>query len=134
MRVAILPSGALLAVTASGDDEASDGLSAAARARIARAFERGAGHAVLQLGAAELDAPLTPPLAVLRDLGGASGRPGGAAPLGHRRRRIARAPGEGKGIAEDRLSAVFGIELEAAPVSAARSPSPPSPGRRTRKR
>src|SRR3989442_5200635 len=69
MRVAILPSGALLAETAPGDDEASDGLSVAARARIARAFARGPGHALLDLGATELDAPLVPPLAFLRDLG-----------------------------------------------------------------
>jgi len=69
MRVAILPSGALLADTAPGDDEASDGLSVAARARVARAFRRGPGHALLDLGATELDAALAPPLAFLRDLG-----------------------------------------------------------------
>jgi len=69
MRVAILPSGALLADTAPGDDEASDGLSVAARARVARAFGRGPGHAMLDLGATELDAALAPPLAFLRDLG-----------------------------------------------------------------
>jgi len=69
MRVAILPSGALLADTAPVDDEASDGLSVAARARVARAFGRGPGHALLDLGATELDAPLAPPLAFLRDLG-----------------------------------------------------------------
>ncbi len=69
MRVAILPSGALLADTAPGDDEASDGLSVAARARIARAFRRGPGHALLDLGATELDAALAPALAFLRDLG-----------------------------------------------------------------
>src|SRR5207247_7089160 len=69
MRVAILPSGALLADTAPGDDEASDGLSVAARARVARAFGRGPGHALLDLGATELDAALAPPLAFLRDLG-----------------------------------------------------------------
>src|SRR5207249_838267 len=65
----ILPSGALLADTAPGDDEASDGLSVAARARVARAFRRGPGHALLDLGATELDAALAPPLAFLRDLG-----------------------------------------------------------------
>src|SRR5207249_11822277 len=65
----ILPSGALLADTAPGDDEASDGLSVAARARVARAFGRGPGHALLDLGATELDAALAPPLAFLRDLG-----------------------------------------------------------------
>src|SRR5882724_6513901 len=69
MRVAILPSGALLADTAPVDDEASDGLSVAARARVARAFGRGPGHALLDLGATELDAPLVPPLAFLRDIG-----------------------------------------------------------------
>jgi superfamily II DNA or RNA helicase len=69
MRVAILPSGALFADTTPGDDEASDGLSLAARARVARAFGRGTGHALLDLGATELDAPLAPPLAFLRDLG-----------------------------------------------------------------
>ena len=69
MRVAILPSGALLADTAPVNDEASDGLSATARARVARAFGRGPGHALLDLGATELDAPLVPPLAFLRDLG-----------------------------------------------------------------
>src|SRR5258708_13057352 len=69
MRVAILPTGALLADTAPANDEASDGLSDAARARVARAFARGPGHALLDLGATELDAPLAPPLAFLRDLG-----------------------------------------------------------------
>jgi len=69
MRVAILPSGALLADPAPGDDEASDGLSSVARARLARAFARGPGHALLDLGATELDAPLPPPLAFLRDVG-----------------------------------------------------------------
>src|SRR6058998_3638418 len=69
MRVAILPSGAWFADAASSDDQASDGLSAAARVRVARAFARGSGHALLNLGATELDAPLAPPLAFLRDLG-----------------------------------------------------------------
>ncbi len=68
MRVAILPSGALLADTAAGD-EAGDGLSVAARSRVARAFGRGSGHGVLQLGAAELEAPLAPPLGFLREIG-----------------------------------------------------------------
>ena len=69
MRVAILPSGALLADTAAGEDEAGDGLSAVARARVARAFARGPGHALLDLGATELDAPLAPPLAFLSGIG-----------------------------------------------------------------
>jgi superfamily II DNA or RNA helicase len=69
MRVAILPSGALLADTAVGDDEAADGLSVAAHGRVIRAFRRGPGHGVLQLGAAELDAALSPPLAFLREIG-----------------------------------------------------------------
>jgi len=41
MRVAILPSGALRADRAPGDDEASDGLSVAARTRVTRAVARG---------------------------------------------------------------------------------------------
>jgi non-specific serine/threonine protein kinase len=69
MRAAILPSGALLVDTAPGDGEASDGLSSGARTRIARAFARGTGHGLLTLGAAELDAPLPPPCAFLRDIG-----------------------------------------------------------------
>jgi superfamily II DNA or RNA helicase len=69
MRVSILPSGALLTDAASGDDEATDGLSVAARARVLRAFTRGPGHALLDLGATELEAPLVAPLAYLRDIG-----------------------------------------------------------------
>ncbi len=69
MRVAILPSGALLLDTAPGSDATADGLSPAARARVARAFARGPGHALLDLGATELDAPLALPLAFLRDVG-----------------------------------------------------------------
>ena len=77
MRVAILPSGALLADTPLGDDETTDGLSGAARVRVARAFARGSGHALLALGATELEAPLTPPLAFLRAVlyGGSWRRP-----------------------------------------------------------
>jgi len=70
MRVVILPSGELLADSAPGsDDETADGLSASARARLLRAFARGPGHALLDLGATELDAPLAPSLAFLRELG-----------------------------------------------------------------
>jgi superfamily II DNA or RNA helicase len=69
VRVAILPSGTLLLDTAPGPHDASDGLSPSARARVARAFARGPGHAPLDLGASELDAPLAPPLAFLRDVG-----------------------------------------------------------------
>jgi non-specific serine/threonine protein kinase len=64
--VTVFPSGALL-VELAADDAA--GLSAAARARVAAAFERGGGHGLLDLGTTELDAALTPPLAFLRDLG-----------------------------------------------------------------
>src|SRR5881409_3099091 len=69
LRVAILPDGALLLDTASDPDGASDGLAPAARARVARAVERGPGHALLDLGTTELDAPLAPSLAFLRDVG-----------------------------------------------------------------
>jgi hypothetical protein len=69
VRVAVLPSGALRLDPVSGPDDAGDGLSPAARARLARAVARGAGHALLDLGATELDAPLAPTLAFLRDVG-----------------------------------------------------------------
>jgi non-specific serine/threonine protein kinase len=69
MRVAILPSGALLADPALDYDQASDGLPWTAGGRVARAFARGPGHALLALGTAEVDAPLTPPLAYLREIG-----------------------------------------------------------------
>ena len=69
IRVAILPSGALRLETTSGPDDSGDGLSPIARARLARAWERGSGHALFDLGTTELDAPLAPGLAFLRDLG-----------------------------------------------------------------
>jgi superfamily II DNA or RNA helicase len=69
MRVAILPSGGLRVDPTTADDETSDGLSAAARTRIGRAFARGPGQGLLDLGATELDAPLAPPLAFLREVG-----------------------------------------------------------------
>src|SRR2546425_2279964 len=69
MRVAILPSGALLADTAPGEDEASDGLSVAAGAGGAGALARGSGQGLLDGGGRELAAPLAPPFAFLRDLG-----------------------------------------------------------------
>jgi superfamily II DNA or RNA helicase len=69
VRVAILPSGALLLDTAPGPHDATDGLSPSARSRIARAFERGPGHALLDLGSSELEATLALPLAFLRDVG-----------------------------------------------------------------
>ena len=68
MRVAVLPSGALFLDAASASDPA-DGLTPAARNRLARAFERGPGHALLDLGATEVDAPLALELAFLRDVG-----------------------------------------------------------------
>ena len=69
LRVAILSSGAVLLDSAPDQDDADDGLPPAARSRVARAFERGAGHALLELGASQLDATPAPPLAFLRDLG-----------------------------------------------------------------
>ena len=64
--VTIFPSGALR-VDLTGDDES--GLSAAARTRVAAAFERGVGYGLLDLGTTEVDAALAPELAFLRDLG-----------------------------------------------------------------
>ncbi len=69
MRVAILPSGALLVDPVLDHDEPPDGLPDVARVRVARAFARGPGHALLDLGTAEVDAPLAPPLAFLREIG-----------------------------------------------------------------
>ena len=71
IRVAILPSGALLVEAASADDvdPSDDGLSTAARARLLAAFARGPGHGLLDLGTTELDAPLSPPVAFLREIG-----------------------------------------------------------------
>jgi non-specific serine/threonine protein kinase len=69
MRVALLPSGALLADPAPDPEATPDGLPDAARARLARAFARGPGHALLELGTAAVDAPLAPPLAYLREVG-----------------------------------------------------------------
>jgi non-specific serine/threonine protein kinase len=69
LRVAVLSSGAVLLDSAPDHDDADDGLPPAARSRVARAFARGPGHALLELGASQLDATLAPPLAFLRDLG-----------------------------------------------------------------
>src|SRR5207249_2590714 len=70
IRVAILASGALLVEAASVDDvESSDGLSSSSRTRVLSAFARGAGHGLLDLGTIELDAPLSPPVAFLREIG-----------------------------------------------------------------
>jgi len=70
LRVAVAPSGALLVdPAAEGEAGADDGLSSAARARVAAAFSRGPGHGLLDLGTTELDAPLAPPLSFLRELG-----------------------------------------------------------------
>ncbi len=69
MRVAVLPSGALLVDTAPGEDAAGDGLSSATRLRVAGAFARGPGHGLLDLGATEIEASLAPALAFLRDVG-----------------------------------------------------------------
>src|SRR5262245_2037376 len=69
LRVAILPSGAVRFDPTPGEDTAGDGLASVARARLARAAQRGTGHAILDLGATDLDAPLVPDLAFLRDVG-----------------------------------------------------------------
>ena len=65
--VTIFPSGALLVDV--GGAAGDTGLSPAARARVAAAFERGVGHGLLDLGTTELDATLSPPLGFLRDVG-----------------------------------------------------------------
>jgi len=89
LRVAILPSGALLVDIASVPDNTSDGLSGAARARVHVAFVRGVGHGLLDLGTTELDAPLSPPLAFLCDIGRAFASRLCAAPdLEERRERV----------------------------------------------
>ena len=62
--VTIFPSGAMRV-----DLDDQTGLSAAARARVAAAFERGVGYGLLDLGTTEVDTALTPELAFLRDLG-----------------------------------------------------------------
>ena len=70
VRVAVLPSGALLVDGAVADDaDQDDGLSTTARTRVLAAFARGAGHGILHLGTTELDAPLSPPLGFLREIG-----------------------------------------------------------------
>ena len=70
LRVAIVPSGSLfIDRPPTADDDTSDGLTSDARARVAAAFARGPGHGLLDLGTIELDAPLDPPLAFLRDVG-----------------------------------------------------------------
>jgi superfamily II DNA or RNA helicase len=69
LRVAILPSGALRFDATQVEDDATDGLTPTARARLTRAAEHGTGHAILDLGATELDAALAPDLAFLRDIG-----------------------------------------------------------------
>jgi len=65
--VTIFPSGALLVDVGRVDEDI--GLSAAACARVAAAFERGVGHGLLDLGATEPDAALSPALGFLRDVG-----------------------------------------------------------------
>jgi superfamily II DNA or RNA helicase len=89
LRVSILPSGALLVDIANVTDDTKDGLSGAARARVGAAFARGAGHGLLDLGTTELDAPLSPPLMFLREIGRAFATRLRAAPdLEERRERV----------------------------------------------
>jgi superfamily II DNA or RNA helicase len=64
--VIVFPSGALRVDLSAGE---ATGLSATARARVATAFERGAGHGLLDLGTTEVDTALAPDLGFLRDLG-----------------------------------------------------------------
>ena len=121
IRVAILPSGAVRFDSTPDEDTAGDGLAPALRTRLSRAAQRGAGHAVLDLGSTELDASLASDLAFLRDIGRAFVT------------RLCAVPD----LEDKRLSAVFGIELEtAAPAARARrrraGPARRSPGRRER--
>ena len=89
LRLAILPSGALLLDEARAADDTKDGLSGAARARVGAAFSRGTGHGLLDLGTTELDAPLSPPLTFLREIGRAFATRLRAAPdLEERRERV----------------------------------------------
>jgi len=70
LRVAVASSGELFIDTADADaEETGDGLSPAARSRVNAAFGLGVGHGLLYLGTTELDAPLAPSLAFLRELG-----------------------------------------------------------------
>jgi superfamily II DNA or RNA helicase len=85
----MLPSGAVLVDVAGVTEDTPDGLSAAARARVGAAFARGAGHGMLDLGTTELDSPLSPPLAFLREIGRAFATRLRAAPdLEERRERV----------------------------------------------
>src|SRR6266498_2378027 len=89
LRLAILPSGALLVDEACAADDTKDGLSGAARARVGAAFSRGPGHGLLDLGTTELDASLSPPLMFLREIGRAFATRLRAAPdLEERRERV----------------------------------------------
>src|SRR5204862_1001406 len=62
LRIAILPSGALLVEAMSADDaDPSDGLPAAARTRVLAAFARGTGPRLPDPGTPDPAAPLSPP-------------------------------------------------------------------------
>jgi non-specific serine/threonine protein kinase len=67
LAAAVTPSGLMRLDVA--EDDAVDGLDAAARARLIDAFHRGAGHAILYLGLSHVDTTLVPSLALVRDLG-----------------------------------------------------------------
>jgi non-specific serine/threonine protein kinase len=69
LRIGILPSGVMLMPSTRSEDDRGDGLAPAARRRVAAALRRGAGHGLLDLGCAVLEAPLSPGLGFLRDLG-----------------------------------------------------------------
>jgi superfamily II DNA or RNA helicase len=67
LAAAVTPSGLLRIDVA--EDDAVDGLPAAARARLIAAFDRGAGHAILYLGLSHVETTLSPSLALVRDVG-----------------------------------------------------------------
>jgi hypothetical protein len=107
IRVAILRSGPVRFNSTPDADTVGDGLAPAVRTYLPRAAQRGAGHAVLDLGSSELDTSLASDLAFLRDIGRAFVT------------RLCAVPD----LDDKRLSAVFGIELEDAPPARAGRPA-----------
>lgn len=117
--------GFLLALTPAGtlvvrDAPDADPVDSAAAERIGAAFARGAGHGLLQLGAAEVDTPLPAGTAFWRDVGRAFVTHLCAQPELEASRKRLHVPVPG-----DRLSAVFGIDLEVGPLRVRAGPTRP---------